>query len=125
VALLHIIFQDLKTQLCNRPISFRCELDGYFSDCISLYYWFIVARSLGLFHSLSPIWRPRGKPSQSLVPIIPSPCKPPDSFRHGCYLAFLFYLCLVLLHTNAVYSDQMTMSSLSAFPLTIFSGFCL
>ncbi len=38
----------------NVPLTFCCEYDGCFTNCISLYYWFIVARCLGLFHCLSP-----------------------------------------------------------------------
>ena len=109
---------------CNNPIGYCCELDGYFSNCISLYYWFIVARYLGLFHSLSPVWRPHGKSPTQFEPKIPKPRKPPDRYRRGCYVVFLLYLCIVFLNTKAVHSDQMSASSLSAIPLTIFSSFC-
>jgi len=107
----------------NNPITYCCELDGSFSGCVSLYYWFIVARYLGLFQPLSPIWRPRGKFSHCLEPEISEPRKPPDRYRRGCLVLLSFYLYIVFLNTNAVYSQEMSLRSLSALPLTLFSGF--
>ena len=107
----------------NNPIIYCCELDGSFSGCVSLYYWFIVARYLGLFQPLSPIWRPRGKFSDCLEPEISEPRKPPDRYRRGCLVLLSFYLYIVFLNTNAVYSQEMSLQSFSALPLTLFSGF--
>lgn len=110
----------------NPSLSFCCDLDGAFSDCVSLYYWFIVARYIGLYRSLSPNWRPRGTNSsrlRSFDPPITKPRKPPDKYRRGCFAMLFFYLLVVFINTNAVYRESMPLSSLSAVPLTFFSSF--
>ena len=90
----------------NNPINYCCELDGSFSGCVSLYYWCIVARYLGLFQPLSPIWRPRGKSSHRLEPKISEPRKPPDRYRCGSFVLFILYLCIVFL--CSVFSGNVT-----------------
>ena len=109
----------------NNPITYCCELDGSFSGCVSLYYWFIVARYLGLFQPLSPIWRPRGKSSHRLEPKISEPRKPPDRYRRGCLVLLSLYLCIVFLNMNAVYSQEMSLRSLSALPFYLILRFLL
>jgi hypothetical protein len=79
------------------PLRFFCENLGLLSNCVMLYYWFVVARYLGLYHSLSPRWQSRQKPNVKiyrLAPIIGKPRKPPDKhkFCRGCFILFFFYV---------------------------------
>jgi hypothetical protein len=117
------IFQEV-----NPPLEFYSEHLGSLSGCVLIYFWFVIARRLGLYHPLSPCWRRRQKASNlvyQLQPIMKQPRKPPDKYKlHRAYLAFYFlYLFVVFLNTNAVRCEEMSVASLSAMPLTLFFGF--
>ncbi len=113
----------------NVPLTFCCEYDGCFTNCVNLYYWFIVARCLGLFHCLSPRWRPKGtsskQPIDRLDPHLQKPRKPPDRYHRGHFVLLAIYLFIVLFNTKAVYYEEMNIQTLSVLPLTILSGIIL
>ena len=86
----------------------------------------LLSRYLGLFHCLSPTWRPKNKStkytSHRSEPPIRKPRNPPDRYRRGCLAILFLHLCIVFINTNAVFLEYMPISSLSALPLTLFTG---
>jgi hypothetical protein len=80
------------------PLNFCSEKeDGALSGCVTLHYWFIVARRLGLHHSLSPHRRCCSNntslpPTQD--PLLSKPRKPPDKFYRSLILLSTYLLAI-------------------------------
>jgi hypothetical protein len=102
------------------PLCFCDEIYGALHNSIMIYYWFIVARLLGLYRPSSPFWRPRQcKPSIRKL-ALHKPRKPPDPNNRQLHLIFIIYTLITCIHVHAIHQEDLPIQSLCAFPLLLF-----
>ncbi len=104
-------------QPISTPLTVCSDRYGAFYLCIMLYQWFIVARSLGLYHPLHPYRKI--KITSSHKPIIYK--SPPAPNYNRLQTIFAIYLVLICTHVHAIHQEYLPLCSLSALPTTILS----
>jgi hypothetical protein len=109
------------------PVTFCCEKCGAIYNCAMIYYLFIVARSLGLYRSLSPCWQPRrcGSSVQVFRSSSLTPRFPPAPNYTKFKVIFLIYLLTTCVHVHAIHQEHLPFHSLCTFPAILLWSFSI
>ncbi len=105
---------------CFSPqLTFCSEQFGAFYHCIMLRHWFIVMRSLGLYHSHHPCWRPRKSHSSATQnKVFRSMPHPAPNYNH-LGIILIIYMMLSCIQIFTIHHEHLPIISLCAMPFAI------
>jgi hypothetical protein len=104
------------------PLAFCSEKIGALYNSVMLYYWFIVACSLGLFSFLRPRRQLRLTSSPTLSTKHFRPKTPPPPNYKRIRLLFFIYMLLISVQVYAMTQEHLSLQSLYAIPFAFSCG---